>query len=90
MGMLVWTMTGLALWHFTIYVPDRFYGGIVGAFVGCLTGAILISLALNGFSIPGQDDTDLGQAFLAVPGTIVGAGLFYALGVRRGNEPVHL
>ena len=30
MGMIAWVMTGLALWHFTIWVPDRFWGGIVG------------------------------------------------------------
>ena len=35
MGMLAWVMMGLALWHFTIWLPDRYWGGIVGAFVGC-------------------------------------------------------
>ncbi len=35
MGMLAWVMMGLAIWHFTIWLPrDRFYGGIVGAFTG--------------------------------------------------------
>ena len=41
MGMLAWVMMGLALWHFTIWLPDRFWGGIVGAFVGALVGAVL-------------------------------------------------
>ena len=27
-------MMGLAIWHFTIFLPDRFWGGIVGAFLG--------------------------------------------------------
>ena len=31
MGMLAWVMMGLAIWHFTIFLPDRFWGGIVGA-----------------------------------------------------------
>ncbi len=31
MGMLGWVMMGLAIWHFTIFLPDRFWGGIVGA-----------------------------------------------------------
>ena len=31
-------MMGLALWHFTIFVPDRFWAGIVGAFLGALFG----------------------------------------------------
>ncbi len=37
MGMLAWVMMGLAIWHFTIFLPDRFWGGIVGAFLGALT-----------------------------------------------------
>ena len=36
MGMLGWVMMGLAIWHFTIFLPDRFWGGIVGAFIGSL------------------------------------------------------
>ena len=27
MGMLAWVMMGLAIWHFTIFMPDRFWGG---------------------------------------------------------------
>jgi hypothetical protein len=46
MGMLAWVMMGLAIWHFTIFLPDRFWGGIVGAFVGALLGAIVIATAI--------------------------------------------
>ena len=38
MGMLAWVMMGLALWHFTIWLPDHSWGGIVGAFIGALVG----------------------------------------------------
>ena len=31
MGLVVWTMMAIAVWHFTVFVPDRFLGGIVGA-----------------------------------------------------------
>ena len=31
MGLLAWVMMGIAIWHFTIFIPDRFWGGIVGA-----------------------------------------------------------
>ena len=27
MGLLAWVMMGLALWHYTIWLPDRFWGG---------------------------------------------------------------
>ena len=51
MGMLGWVMMGLAIWHFTIFLPDRFWGGIVGAFVGSLIGAILVGLIIYGVKV---------------------------------------
>ncbi len=27
MGMLGWVIMGLAIWHYTIFLPDRFWGG---------------------------------------------------------------
>ena len=86
MAALVWAMMGIALWHFTIFIPDRFWGGIVGAFLGALFGALLIGFALNGFTVPGQDDTHLISALEAVPGALAGIALVYFTGVQRGNE----
>jgi hypothetical protein len=86
MAMLVWAMMGIALWHFTIFIPDRFWGGIVGAFIGALFGAILIGLAINGFEVPGQADTHLLSALEAIPGAIAGIAAVYFIGVRQGNE----
>jgi hypothetical protein len=86
MAALVWFTVGVALWHFTVFVPDRFWGGIVGAFLGALFGAIIIGLAVNGFTVPGQDDTTLVSAIQAVPGALAGIAAVYFLGVRRGNE----
>jgi len=40
MSIFVWVMMGIALWHFTVWVPDKFWGGIVGAFVAASLGAI--------------------------------------------------
>ena len=68
MGALVWVMMGLAIWHFTIFIPDRFWAGIVGAFLGALFGAVLFGLAVNGFTVPGQNDTDLITAARGDPG----------------------
>ena len=33
MSVLVWAMLGIAVWHFAVLVPDRFTGGIIGAFL---------------------------------------------------------
>ena len=87
MALLGWIMMGIAIWHFTVFLPDRFWGGIVGAFLGALFGAILIGLAVNGFNVPGQDDTTLAAAVEAIPGALAGIAVVYLVGARRGNEP---
>ena len=87
MALLAWTMMGLAIWHFTIFLPDRFWGGIVGAFLGALAGAIVIGLAINGFSVPSREDTDLLVALQAVPGTLLGIAAVYFEGLRREGAP---
>jgi hypothetical protein len=82
MALLVWFMTGIALWHFAIFVPDRFWQGIVGAFLGACTGAIVtgaIAQAAIGESI-GQ--TDIATVLFALPGTLIGLAVVYALGLR--------
>ena len=73
MGMLGWVMMGLAIWHFTIFLPDRFWGGIVGAFVGSLFGAVVFGLVIYGAKVgalkrPGQKATDIAVVLLRGPG----------------------
>ena len=90
MAALVWFTMGVALWHFTVFVPDRFRGGIVGAFIGAAAGA-MVSGAIAQISIGnGIGDTDIATALYAVPGTLVGLAVVYAMGVRAGVEPEHL
>ena len=88
MGALVWAMMGLALWHFTIFVPDRFWSGIVGAFLGAVIGALVFGLLVNGLSVPGQNDTDLLTAVEAIPGALIGIAAVYFYGASQGNEPL--
>ncbi len=83
MGLLAWVMMGLALWHFTIWLPDNHWGGIVGAFVGALTGAVLFGFIVNGFSIPGRHDTTILTALEGIPGAVIGMAIVYYVGVRR-------
>ena len=83
MGLLAWVIMGLALWHFTIWLPDRHRGGIVGAFVGAIAGAALFGLILSGFHIPGRHDTHLYTALEAIPGALIGMALVYLEGMRR-------
>ena len=90
MAMLAWVMMGLALWHFTIFLPDRFWGGIVGAFLGAIVGAVLFGLIINGFAVPGENDTHLFQALEAAPGAVLGIAAVYFEGVRRGSLALEL
>ena len=89
MGLLAWVMMGLALWHFTIWLPDNYWGGIVGAFIGALIGAALCGFLIAGLTIPGRHDTSIGTALEAVPGALIGIGLVYAEGVRRAKARAH-
>ncbi len=90
MGLLAWAMMGIALWHFAIFLPDRFWGGVVGSFVCCTIGSILFGLMASGFHIPGEKGIELATALQAIPGALLGLGFAYALGVRRGNTALEL
>jgi hypothetical protein len=94
MGMLVWIMMGLALWHFTVWFPDRYWGGIVGALVGAVVGAVAVAIAINlavhGYAVPGRHDTDLATSLDAIPGALIGIGAMYYEGVRRGYQALDL
>ena len=82
MSMVVWIMMGIAVWHFAIFLPDRFWGGIVGAFLAAATGAAVFGFLVNGLTVPGANDTGLIQAFIAIPGSAIGLALSYWWGAR--------
>jgi len=90
MAALVWFSVGVALWHFTVFVPDRFRGGIVGAFLGAATGAMVSGAIAQVLLGQGIGETDLATVFYAVPGTLVGLGVVYLSGLRAGVEPEHV
>ena len=81
MALLVWFTMGIALWHFTVFLPDHFWQGIVGAFVGAVIGSVVFGLIVWTISGRGLGDTDLATALLAIPGTAIGLG--GRLGDRR-------
>jgi hypothetical protein len=83
MALLAWLMMGIAIWHFTVFLPDRFWSGIVGAFIGASIGAVLSGLAVHGFSIPTQDDTTVLTVAEAIPGALIGMGLVWVIGDRQ-------
>ncbi len=52
MSLLVWILVGMALWHFTVLLPDRFYGGIIGALIAAVAGAVLTGYAFPAPGLP--------------------------------------
>lgn len=86
MSLVVWIMMGIALWHFAVFVPDRFYGGIVGAFLAAIAGAALFGFVVSGLTVPGKNDTDLVQALVAMPGTVLAMAISWWYGSRTEAE----
>jgi hypothetical protein len=82
-SVFVWAMVGIALWHFAVLVPDRFLGGIIGAFLAALSGALLTGLLLPTPGIPLENPPGIGEALWAIPGALVALALSYAYGARR-------
>ena len=90
MAVLAWLMMGIAIWHFAIFLPDRYWGGIVGSFVFAGIGAVIFGFMLAGFQITGEDDIHVLTALEGIPGALLGLATAYGLGVRQGNEALHI
>ena len=93
MAILVWGTIGVALWHMTVFVPDRFRGGIIGAFVGAVLGSMATGALWQIATGDSIGTTDALTALAAVPGCLLGLAAVYALGVRDerlyGEESVN-
>ena len=90
MAALVWFTMGVAIWHFTVFVPDRFWGGIVGAFIGSAAGAMVTGTIAQIALGQGIGETDLATAIYAIPGAAIGLAIIYAIGLRSGVEAEHI
>lgn len=87
MALVVFFIMGIALWHFTVFVPDRFWQGIVGAFIGAVLGSVIFGWIVQVASGKSLGDTDLSTALIAIPGTAIGLAIVYAIGSRSEEHP---
>ena len=88
MAILAWVMMGLAVWHFTIWLPDRFVGGIVGAFIAAILGSVIFGFLVNGLSMPSRDEVDVLTALEGIPGAVIGMAIAWFIGsARERAEP---
>jgi ABC-type Fe3+ transport system permease subunit len=83
MALVVWFTMGIALWHFTVFLPERFWQGIVGAFLGSVIGAIVFGLIVELISNKGLGETNLVTALTAIPGVALGLGVVWLIGARQ-------
>ena len=81
--MLVWVLVGVALWHFPVLLPDRFPGGISGAFLYAVAGAVATGWALPEPGVPPDNPPGLKQALWPLPGAMAALALAWGIGVRR-------
>jgi hypothetical protein len=82
-SVFVWAMVGIALWHFTILVSDRLYGGIVGAFLAAFGGGLLTGFLLPTPGVPLDNPPGVAEALRPIPGALLALGLSYWYGARR-------
>ncbi len=88
MALLVWFMMGIALWHFTVFLPDRFWQGIVGALLGATFGAVIFGAIVQVASGKSLGDTDLSTALIAIPGVAIGLAVVWVIGVRTERAEI--
>lgn len=86
MALIVWFTMGIALWHFTVFLPERFWQGIIGAFLGSVLGAMAFGAIVEIVTEKGLGNTDLVTALTAIPGTAIGLAVVWAIGAR-GRQP---
>jgi hypothetical protein len=86
MALLVWFTMGIALWHFTVFLPDHFWQGIVGAFLGAVLGAMAFGAIVEIATGRGLGNTDLATALTAVPGVAIGLAIVYVAGLRAERQ----
>lgn len=85
MSILVWAMIGIAFWHFAVFVPDKFWGGIIGALLAALAGALISGFLLPEPGVPTANPPGLDEAGWAIPGSIAGLAGSYAYGAHRDS-----
>lgn len=80
MAILVWATIAIAIWHFTVFLPDRFWGGIVGAFISAVGGALVVGGAVQLASGESLGSTDLLTALVGAVGAGIGLAAAYLYG----------
>ena len=63
-------------------LPDRFAGGIIGAFLAALVGALVSGYALPVPGLPTENPPGMAEAVWALPGAVIALGASFIWGSR--------
>ncbi len=83
MSIFVWVMIGIAIWHACVLVPDRFYGGIIGAFIAAVAGAMAFGYLLPSPGVPPHNPPGVDEALWPIPGAVLALVALYRYGAYR-------
>ena len=83
LSILIWAMIGIACWHAAVLVPDRFWGGIIGAFLAALFGGVASGFLLPAPGISSANPPGVAAALWAIPGATAALVGSYWYGARR-------
>ena len=86
MALLVWFTMGIALWHFTVFLPERFWQGIVGAFLGATIGAVVFGAIVEIDQRQRARQHRHGTALTAIPGVAIGLAVVWRRHPRRAHR----
>jgi hypothetical protein len=83
LSVFVWAMIRIGFWHFMVFVPDRFWGGIIGALLAAVAGALLSGFLLPQPEIPRDNPPRAAEAIWAIPGSAFALLASYLYGARK-------
>jgi hypothetical protein len=76
-------MIGVAFWHLSVLAPDRFYGGVIGALLAAVAGALASGYLLPSPGIPLHNPPGITEALWPIPGSLLALLVTYVYGTRR-------
>jgi hypothetical protein len=74
LSIFVWVLIGMAVWHFSVLVPDRFWGALLSGYL------------LPEPGVPASNPPGTGAALWAMPGSLVALLVSYLYGARRDRS----
>ena len=76
----IWVTAATAMWHFSVLVPDRFYGGIIGALGAANGAALIVGFLSSGLAVP--ETASVADAVIGSIGASAGLAASWLAGSR--------